>query len=96
LIFANSFIQSIQKHHSNSIFKKITNDSKTYSWVIRDDEKIKIESSQIVTGDVLVLYAGSKISVDGLVIEAKDFKVDESVLTGNSLSVLRLFQMNII
>ena len=42
---------------------------------------------QIVPGDLLILEAGDLIASDGRVIEAYNFKVDESALTGESVPV---------
>lgn len=43
--------------------------------------------SAVVPGDVIILSAGNLIPADGLVIEATDFLVNESSLTGESFPV---------
>ncbi|HUO91180.1 MAG TPA: magnesium-translocating P-type ATPase [Rhizomicrobium sp.] len=55
--------------------------------VLRDDNAVTIPASEVVPGDVLLLSAGNLVAADGLVLEAKDFLVSESALTGESFPV---------
>lgn len=55
--------------------------------VLRDGTEQKITIENIVPGDILVLSAGNMVSADGLVLEAEDFLVSESSLTGESFPV---------
>jgi len=53
--------------------------------VIRDGVLAGIETEQVVPGDVLALYAGSRIAADARLLTAYGLQVDESSLTGESL-----------
>jgi len=55
--------------------------------VLRDGQPVSIATDKIVPGDVVLLSAGSLIPADGLVIEAKDFFVNQAVLTGETFPV---------
>jgi Ca2+-transporting ATPase len=56
--------------------------------VIRDGELREIYSREVVPGDVLVLEMGDKIPADAKIIDTiGEFKVDESILTGESKAV---------
>ena len=54
--------------------------------VIRNGIKEKIDVKQLVPGDILVLEAGDKIPADARLITSFALKVDEALLTGESVS----------
>ncbi len=53
--------------------------------VLRDQKRQKIESTQLVVGDVVILGQGTKVPADGDLISTNRLYVDESILTGESL-----------
>ncbi|MDR2558478.1 MAG: HAD-IC family P-type ATPase, partial [Oscillospiraceae bacterium] len=55
--------------------------------VIRGGQKLEINAEELVPGDVIVLEAGDMIPADARLIEAVNLKVEEAVLTGESVSV---------
>lgn len=57
--------------------------------LLRDGKEIKILASQIVPGDIVILEPGDKIPADGKVLHALSLMVNESSLTGESLSVVK-------
>ncbi len=90
VIIVNSIIETTQRYRSDSIFESLTKIIPHYSVVIRNGRNIRLESSEIVPGDVMVLSAGDKISADGIVISSENFRVDESILTGESRAVVKI------
>ncbi len=59
------------------------------SVVIRDGIQQKIPSNELVPGDILVLGNGEKIPADCIIIDSKELRVDESVLTGESVEIAK-------
>jgi Mg2+-importing ATPase len=55
--------------------------------VMREGVEQTVPVSAIVPGDIVLLSAGNLIPVDGIVIEAEDFLVNEASLTGESFPV---------
>ena len=55
--------------------------------VNRDDKEILIDSKDLTIGDYVFLESGDKISADLRLIEAHNFTVDESILTGESITI---------
>jgi P-type E1-E2 ATPase len=54
---------------------------------LRDGTPQLIPAEEIVLGDIVLLSAGSLIPADGIVLEARDFFVDQAVLTGETFPV---------
>lgn len=57
--------------------------NKTYAKVIRQGQLLKILTSEIVKGDTILIQAGDKVPVDGLVFEGS-VKVSQAALNGES------------
>lgn len=57
--------------------------------VIRDSESIEIPSEDIVVGDVIIVEDGDIIPCDCQILKLNDFSVNESILTGESLPVVK-------
>ena len=55
--------------------------------VVRDGEKMTVSAEELVPGDLLALEAGDMIPADARLIEAINLRVDESILTGESVPV---------
>ncbi|MDR0463239.1 MAG: magnesium-translocating P-type ATPase [Pseudomonadales bacterium] len=61
-----------------------------YCEVVRDNKKIEILATDLIPGDILLLNVGDLISADGIVIEAKDFFVQQAALTGESFPIEKM------
>jgi len=63
--------------------------------VIRDGKEEEIPSKEIVLGDILVLKTGEKIPADCVIIEEKELKVNEAILTGESREIRKYATNNL-
>ncbi|NIJ52581.1 cation-translocating P-type ATPase [Dyadobacter arcticus] len=57
--------------------------------VVRNGVEVEILREEIVIGDYMILEEGNKIPADGAILEAHDFSVNESILTGESMAVVK-------
>jgi Ca2+-transporting ATPase len=57
--------------------------------VVRDGEIKVVSASQIVPGDILSLKVGDKVPADCRITEQLNLKTDESILTGESIPVVK-------
>ena len=57
--------------------------SKTYAKVFRNGKLVKVLTSDIVKGDTILIQAGDKVPVDGLVFKG-NVKVSQAALNGES------------
>ena len=78
------FIQDYRAEKSIQALKKMSTPEVK---VLRDEEKLEIDSSKIVPGDVIFLEAGSSVPADARLIEADGLDANESSLTGESAEV---------
>src|SRR3989338_6924057 len=84
IVVAVGFFQEYRAERSIKALKKIL---VPISIVIRGDREVEIPSREIVLGDVVVLRTGEKNPADCLVLEEKELRVDESILTGESQAI---------
>ncbi len=57
---------------------------------VRNGKRVSIETSQIVPGDTVILGQGLKVPADGKLIYTNRLYLDESMLTGESVSVKKI------
>jgi len=78
------FTQEYRAEKALDALKKMT--APTAS-VLRDGKETKIKTSEVVPGDIILLYTGDKVSADARLIAVINLKMDEAALTGESTSV---------
>ncbi|RXA19916.1 calcium-transporting P-type ATPase, PMR1-type [Methanosarcina sp. MSH10X1] len=78
------FVQEYRAEESIKLLKSLTSPE---ALVVRDGKEVKIPSSLLVPGDILILQAGDRIPADARLLEALSLKIDESSLTGESVAV---------
>ena len=86
LVSAISLYQDSRSRNALAALKKLT---QPHSKVLRNGETVEINSADIVIDDLLVVEEGTAISADGIIVQSNDFSVNESILTGESLSVFK-------
>jgi Ca2+-transporting ATPase len=57
--------------------------------VVRDGDRRRIAGAEVVRGDLLLLAEGDRVPADARLLEATDLSADESLLTGESLPVMK-------
>lgn len=77
------YIQEKKAEDALEALKKLTTSEVT---VIRDGKEKEIFKKELVPGDIVILEQGDKVPADGRLIYAKELRVDESSLTGESVS----------
>ena len=55
--------------------------------VVRDGQPLRVAGSEVVRGDLLKLGEGDRVPADALLLSAGHLRVDESLLTGESVPV---------
>lgn len=86
LIILGKLFEAKAKGRSSEAIKKLMGLQAKTATVVRDGTEIKILIEEVVTGDIVYVKPGEKISVDGEIVEGKS-AIDESMLTGESIPV---------
>lgn len=84
IVVASAVITFIQEYSATNAVEKLRAHLSHTVNTLRDKHEQSILVETIVPGDVVMLSAGNLIPADGLVLEAKDFFVNQAVLTGET------------
>ncbi|MBO5884301.1 MAG: cation-translocating P-type ATPase [Clostridia bacterium] len=87
IVLANAILGFVQEVKAEKEMKALLSMSEPETKVIRDGEIVKVHSSEVVVGDIIVLEAGDIVPADLRLVESANLKCDESSLTGESLAV---------
>jgi Ca2+-transporting ATPase len=87
ILMINAVIGFIQEWNAEKTIESVRQLIEERSLVIREGEELDILSSEVVPGDVLLLKAGEKVPADARVLFERNFHVDESLLTGESIPI---------
>jgi Ca2+-transporting ATPase len=80
------FVEEFRSEKALEALKKLTAPT---AMVLRDGKEVKVQASELVPGDIVLLYTGDKIPADSRLLESFNLKVDEASLTGESSPVTK-------
>ena len=87
VIIMNAILGTAQHVKAEKSLDSLKSLSSPSAKVIRDGQKIEIDSKNVVAGDIIVLEAGDLVVADGRIIRNYSLQVNESSLTGESTNV---------
>lgn len=87
VITMNAILGTVQTVKAEQSLDSLKQMSAPEAKVIRDGTLIQIPAREVTIGDRVILEAGDCVPADGKLAECASLKVDESALTGESLSV---------
>ncbi len=90
IVLISVTLDFIQERQAGKVVESLRKSIAIRTRVIRDGNPIDIAVDELVPGDLMQLSAGDLIPADGRVIEARDFFVNQAVLTGESYPVEKL------
>ena len=88
LVTFGKWLEARAKRRTSDAISRLMQLAPDTASVIRDDKEMEIPASEVVVGDVVLLRQGTRIPVDGLIIEGTSW-IDQSAITGESLPVER-------
>lgn len=89
IIFIDLIIGTYEENKANDTIDSLQKLVPVSVKVIRNGKEIEIDIKDLVIGDIVCLESGDKVSADMRIIEAHNLTVDESILTGESIPVVK-------
>lgn len=90
IVIINSLLSFIQEYRAEQALQKLKLYLKTEATVLRNNIKIIVDSKDLVPGDIIYLQTGSYIPADVRFISSDNLSVDESTLTGESVTTKKI------
>lgn len=87
VITMNAILGTVQHQKAEKSLAALKDLSSPSAVVIRSGMQQEIDSYEVVPGDIVLLEAGDLAAADGRLLESHNLQVNESSLTGESLSV---------
>ena len=87
IVLVDAVMGTYQEYRANKTASALENLVSVKVNVIRNGKKVQIDAEDLTIGDYVMLESGDKISADMRIAKARNFMVDESILTGESVQV---------
>jgi len=89
VVIFNAIIGFVQEQKASERLKAVMGLTAPSARVVRSGAQQSILAEELVVGDIVLLESGVRVPADLRLIEATDLTVDESMLTGESLPVVK-------
>lgn len=87
VVVLNAAIGFIQEGRAEQALDAIRDMISPKASVLRDGRRITVDAVEVVPGDTLLLEAGDRVGADVRLAKARNLRIDEAVLTGESVPV---------
>lgn len=84
MVLASVILDFVEEHSAGNAAKKLKEKVSATATVIRDGKEKEIKAAEVCAGDIIFLSSGDLVPADARVIEADDFFINQSALTGES------------
>ena len=84
IVLTSAVLDTVQEHRAEEAAERLKISVALREKVLRDGREITAPAAELVPGDVVLLAAGDLVPADGRLLEARDFFVNEALLTGES------------
>ncbi|WP_206511804.1 HAD-IC family P-type ATPase [Rhodococcus sp. BGS-1C] len=87
VVVVNAIVGFVQESKAESALQGLRAMVRTDARVVREGRELVVESEVLVPGDLILIEAGDKVPADIRLLRHYELRVDESALTGESLSI---------
>ncbi|HET7857336.1 MAG TPA: cation-transporting P-type ATPase, partial [Gaiellaceae bacterium] len=89
IVLLNGLLGFVQEARSERAVLALREGFEQSARVIRGGRVQEVRSAELVRGDLLLLAAGDRVAADGRLVEEAGLETDESILTGESVPVMK-------
>ncbi len=90
VVVVNAALSYWREHRAEQATAALQHLLPSYTRVIRDGSEVRIDTSELVPGDLLVLAEGDNIPADARVIEEYGLRANNAVLTGEAVPARKI------
>ena len=87
VVLINALIGFVQEANALKAIDALSHSLNKTATVLRNGQKRLIASSELVPGDLVFLQSGDKVPADLRLLQLRNLRIDESILTGESVAV---------
>ena len=87
VLILNAVLGTVQHIRAEKSLESLKSLSSPSAKVLRNGEKVEIDSKDVVPGDIMLLEAGDMVTADGRILDNFSLQVNESSLTGESTNI---------
>lgn len=87
VLILNAILGTVQHVKAEKSLESLKSLSSPSAKVLRNGEKIEIDSKDVVPGDIMLLEAGDMVTANGRILDNYSLQVNESSLTGESTNI---------
>jgi len=87
IVLISAALDTLQEYRAEQAAEHLKVEVALKEQVLRDGREVTVPSRDLVPGDVVLLAAGDLVPADGRLIDARDFFVNEALLTGEPYPV---------
>ncbi len=85
VVVVNAIVGFLQESKAENALEALMKMVVAEAVVRRDGRKIRVNSTELVPGDIVMLAGGDRVPADIRLLETKSLQIDESSLTGESM-----------
>ena len=85
VVFVNAAIGFVQEGRAEAAISTLRRLLAPMASVLRSTHRRKVDAAEIVPGDIILVEAGDRVPADARLIDAAGLKVQEAILTGESV-----------
>ena len=87
VVLLNAILGVIQEGKAEQAIEALKQMTSSTCKVLRSGKLLAVKNDEVVVGDIVIIEAGDSIPADCRIIESASLKIEESVLTGESVPV---------